>query len=147
MQPVVERPALPPALVALIPVLQQYGYAINQIIAEPEFIAPTLLNSWTNYGDPPTSGTGDHTRAGYYKSLGRVFLKGILAAGTTTQDTPMFNLPEGYRPTEQQVLFTWSWDGAAIVPCRIDIEINGNVNYNLGGDIWVSLDGLSFAAV
>jgi hypothetical protein len=33
MQPVVERPALPPALVALIPVLQQYGYAINNFTA------------------------------------------------------------------------------------------------------------------
>lgn len=56
--------------------------------------APTLLNSWVNYGST-------YATAGYMKdSLGFVHLKGAIKSGTTTAGTVIFTLPAGYRPAQ-----------------------------------------------
>lgn len=61
--------------------------------AQPQWIAPTLLNGWTNLG-----GT-DNADAGYMKDgMSFVRFKGIIKPGTTTVATPLFKVPVGYRP-------------------------------------------------
>lgn len=54
------------------------------------WIAPTLLNSWANYGST-------YATAGYLKDpLGFVHLKGAIQTGAS--GTSAFTLPAGYRP-------------------------------------------------
>jgi hypothetical protein len=53
------------------------------------WIAPTLLNSWVNYG-------GSEQPAQYRKVGTRVDVRMAVKHGTTS---PIFNLPAGYRPT------------------------------------------------
>lgn len=54
--------------------------------------APTLLNSWVNFGAP-------YETVGFRKdALGFVHFKGVIKSGTTTIGTPLFVLPTGYRP-------------------------------------------------
>jgi len=122
---------------------------VNQITQAPTWIAPTLLNSWVNYGNGIV---GD---AGYYKdALGRVHIKGVIKDGTATASTVLFQLPAGYRPGHEVVCnvrasnTTESAEGAA----RVDIETDGDVVI-IGGDVsgfgtgcYVSLDGISFLA-
>ena len=55
--------------------------------------APTLLNSWVNFG------AGEQT-VRFRKDLeGVVYVQGVIKDGTTTANTPLFTLPVGYRPT------------------------------------------------
>lgn len=100
----------------------------------PAVIAPTLLNSWANYG----SGLEP---AGYFKDYsGRVWLSGVIKDGTTTSATALFTLPSGYRPVSQRV-FAVDNNGAL---GEIQILTNGNVSIYLGGNTYLSLDGISF---
>jgi hypothetical protein len=56
------------------------------------WIAPTLQNSWVNYGSP-------FAVAGYMKDVtGRVHLKGLVKDGTISYPAPIFTLPVGFRP-------------------------------------------------
>ena len=101
--------------------------------------APTLLNSWVNYG-------GNFTPASYWKDAnGVVHLTGLIRNGTVAKDTVLFTLPAGYRPFNQEILTVQNGDNAFR---RIDILANGNVI--LGATTftngWLSLANLSFKA-
>ena len=101
--------------------------------------APTLLNSWDNYG-------GGFTPASYWKDAnGVVHLTGLIRNGTTVKDTVLFNLPAGYRPFNQEILTVQNGDNTFQ---RIDILANGNVI--LGATTftngWLSLANISFKA-
>lgn len=101
--------------------------------------APTLLNSWANYG----SGYND---VGYYKdSLGRVHFKGLIKNGTTAAGTVLFNLPVGYRPAQNYILNGRKTGGA---DCEIRANSDGTVTIGDGGAAagWTCLDGLNFRA-
>ena len=105
------------------------------------WIAPTLVNSWVNYG------AGFHS-AGYYKDpLGVVHIRGLIKDGTVTIGTTLFTLPVGYRPS-QAVLF----DVAGYIPpnpasVRIDVNASGTVTINSTADnYYLSLSGISFRA-
>lgn len=150
MQPVIEKPALPTELRSLVQqlqaVLQQYGYAINQLGKTPEVIAPTLLNSWVNFGSV-------YLDAGYYKdSLGRVHLQGLIKNGTVPNNA--FVLPVGYRPSARLIFNQMASDVTATsyVFDRVDVLSDGGVNiigYAPAGSsapAWVSLNGISFLA-
>lgn len=66
------------------------------------YTAPTLLNSWVNYG-------GGEAVAGYYKdALGIVHIKGLVKSGTTTPGTNIFVLPAGFCPTDSHWFATTS---------------------------------------
>ena len=57
---------------------------------QPNWIAPTLLNGWVNYG-------GINDTVAYFKdSLGMIHLKGFMSGGTL--GVSAFLLPVGYRP-------------------------------------------------
>lgn len=62
----------------------------NELEAQQSWIAPTLLNSWVNYGNP-------YTPVGYMKdAMGFVHIKGFVKSGAS--GSAVFNLPAGYRP-------------------------------------------------
>jgi hypothetical protein len=96
--------------------------------------APTLLNSWLNFGAP-------YCNAGYWKDgFGRVHLKGLVKSGTIPAD--VFVLPAGYRPGTQLVFSCVSMNASN----RVDVLANGSVNIQSGNNGWASLDGIIFRA-
>jgi hypothetical protein len=106
----------------------------------PDFIttdgwtAPTLLNSWVNFGS-------SRQIAGYYKDkFGVVHLRGTIKSGTTTSPTPLFQLPVGYRPNAREYFATSS--NGAFGSCFV--ESDGNVYFEAGSNVWFSLSGITF---
>jgi hypothetical protein len=111
--------------------------AITGLIETQAFIAPTLLNSFANYG-------GEYATAGYYKDkMGRVHLRGLVNNVNDPDNLVIFNLPAGYRPSSGRVIFTINSFGVA---GRVDVKQNGDVIVMTGSPDWVSLDGISFRA-
>lgn len=95
------------------------------------FTAPTLLNSWVNYG----SGFND---AGYGKgSDGVVRLKGLVRNGG---NNAIFILPVGYRPTSVHIFIVQTESAFG----TIYIYTDGAVTKTNGSSNWLSLDGISF---
>lgn len=103
------------------------------------WVAPTLLNSWVNFG-----GTYDVT--GYFKdSFGIVHIKGFVKSGTA--NSIMFYLPPNYRPAGTQVFSVPTSGGGGDIYGTLSIGTDGAVKqYSVGGQVWVSLDGVSFRA-
>lgn len=104
------------------------------VMGSDPWIAPTLLNSWTNYGAP-------FTTAGYYKDAnGRVYLRGTVKGGSSSSAIIM-TLPAGYLPAFTQIMASVCQSAFA----EIRVDTSGNVWMNTGaGTTWVSLDNLSF---
>jgi len=100
-------------------------------------VAPTLLNSWVNFG-------GSRTVAGYYKDkYGLVHLQGVIKDGATVNPTSLFVLPTGYRPAARQKFATV----AAGAFGSVFIDADGNVYYDAGANTEFSLCGISFRTV
>lgn len=96
--------------------------------------APTLGNSWVNYG-------GSYSTAGWYIDRGGfVHLKGLIKDGTI--DTAAFTLPVGARPALHLHFAANSYGAFG----SVRVENDGDV-WVVGGDTrWVSLDGITFLA-
>lgn len=100
------------------------------------FIAPTLLNSWVNWGVP-------FNPVGYGKDAqGFVHLRGVIKNGTTTLGTQLFTLPAGYRPANQEIYSVAS--NSAYGEVRIDAA--GVVTVQVGAAAFLSLDNITFRA-
>ncbi|RFS16920.1 hypothetical protein [Emticicia sp. C21] len=111
--------------------------SIGGLLNSPDFIAPTLLNSWVNFGS-------GYSTVGYYKDKESVVhLKGFIKGGTTTQNTVLFTLPFGYHPSETRVFTVASGDGTF---GRVNITSLGSVQFYSGVNTYLSLDGISFRA-
>ena len=103
--------------------------------SEPEqWIAPSLINSWVNYGSP-------YADAGYYYDRARVYIKGVLKTGTSA--TIAFTLPEGYRPSEELDFPIFQSGGAA--GAFVTIQTDGDV-YITGSSVstFASINNISF---
>jgi len=116
--------------------------------------APTLLNSWINYG------SGWDTAA-YKKENGIVYLKGLIKFGSPVTAN-MFILPAGYRPIGDNIFTgitntnttggasagTAHTHGLASTGVRIDILSTGEVLCNTPSAAagFISLAGISFPA-
>jgi hypothetical protein len=102
-------------------------------LVQPAWIAPTLINSWTNFG-------GGNPAAGYMKdALGFVHLRGMVGSGTV--GAAILTLPVGYRPALSSARF------AAVsnaVFGYVSIDNAGNVVLQTGSNVWVQLDGITF---
>ena len=103
-----------------------------------------LLNGWVNFG-------GSWAKVGFTKdSQGIVHLKGLARDGVTSQGTPIFALPVGYRPSESIVCLAYCFDGVTQRECRIDVHPDGDVEVGGQGSTvdnsWLSLEGISFVA-
>ncbi|WP_079914720.1 hypothetical protein [Paenibacillus sp. 32352] len=107
---------------------------------QPQWITSTLLNGWVNYGAP-------NPPASYYlDDQGIVHLRGSIKDGATNAGVPIFILPKGYRPSHYLRLVTLSNNGTAEVVSSASVEINGEVQFRMGGNNWFILNGISFRA-
>jgi len=114
------------------PVSVYFGNNIGYSANTP--IAPTLLNSWVNFG------SGQDT-VGYYKdSSGTVRLKGLIKSGTL--GATAFILPVGFRPAEVRYFACWS--NSAFGGCNVGSD--GQVSIANGSNVSFSLAGISFKA-
>lgn len=108
--------------------------SIRSIKGAPSFIAPTLLNSWVDYG-------GAVEASGFAKTPdGVVRLKGTIKNGTLTASA--FLLPTGFRPAANRLYPVVSNS----VFGYITIQSDGNVVMSSVNATFVTLDGISFVA-
>jgi hypothetical protein len=98
---------------------------------------PAFENGWHNYG-----ATWETTA--YRKVNGIVYLKGLLAGGTSTAyPTAFFTLPAGYRPNSDKHIVITSNASWAIVNVFADGRVTCNTNCSA---TWLSLANISFPA-
>jgi hypothetical protein len=96
-------------------------------IAIESVTAPTLINSWVNYG-------GAYLTAGYWKdAFGLVHLQGSIKDGAG--GTAAFQLPTGYRPAASCTFFNLS--------VYITVQADGYVVMS-GTSALAGLDGVYF---
>ena len=98
--------------------------------------APTLLNSWVNYGSGIQA-------ARYRKdSNGTVHIQGLIKNGIIGTSTVLFVLPTGYRPDATLIFICGQYNN---VYGRIDVHANGSVALgSTGNATWQNIT-LSFA--
>lgn len=107
---------------------------LNEHLASTEWIAPTLLNGWVNYG-------GGLATAGYRKDThGYVRIKGNIKNGTTATNTVLFTLPEGYRPLEHRYFAVYNGTSAA----NVVVYSTGDVCIISGSAAGLGLDNIVF---
>lgn len=101
------------------------------------WVAPTLLNSWANYG-------GSFQNAGYRKNGDVVEIRGTVKSGTIN---PIFTLPAGFRPPAIHSFICSSNNGYDIA--YVEVNTSGDVKvfgYNAGGNnSFVSLAQIRFS--
>jgi hypothetical protein len=100
----------------------------------------TLLNGWVNYA------VGTYPSAGYRKLNGVVYIRGLLKNGTVTAQTPLANLPVGFRPAYDHMSATAASPGT--VMARIDVQAtSGNIS-GMAGLVaaWTSITVVPFIA-
>ena len=83
----------------------------------PSWIAPTLVNSWTNFN------LGLYEVKYCKDFFGWVHLRGGLKNGSSLNAT-MFTLPSGYRPAQKMIFSVGGHNGAAV---NIHVDSNGEV--------------------
>lgn len=111
--------------------------SFQALLRDPQFIAPTLLNSWVNFGST-------YANAGYYKDpFGVVHLRGLVKNGTAAAGTAIFALPVGYRPIAD-LLFDVDSNGAH---GSAAVRSGGNITFEVGSNVYFSLSAIQFAAV
>jgi hypothetical protein len=96
------------------------------------WVAPTLLNSWANFGAP-------HQVAQYRKIGDMVYCRGLIRLGTF--GSAAFTLPAGFRPPAS-VIFT-SADNAT--PGEVTVDVSGNVIPTATNNTYQSLNGIIFS--
>ncbi|GAA3410381.1 hypothetical protein ACFFNY_21860 [Paenibacillus hodogayensis] len=111
----------------------------NTKAPQPQWIAPTLVNSWVAYSG---------LLIGYVKDIfGFVHLRGIIAGGATTFGSVIFTLPVGYRPAQITGVTTLAYNGSDWSLAKLTIGTAGNVFIDsAAGNTQLILDGISFRA-
>jgi len=126
------------AILATDTVLVAFGKLqaqITSIITPGVWVAPSLLNSWVNFGS-------GFATAGYYRDAsGVVRIKGLIFSGIITAGTILFTLPVGSRPAEDSIFVAVSSGG---VIAEVRVLINGNVTIHAGNNTWLSLQTVTF---
>lgn len=106
------------------------------ISGAPVTYAPTLLNSWVNYGD-------GFATVEYWKDADNVVhISGLIKDGGTADGTVIFTLPAGFRPGLKELFPSTLSSGTG----RIDVNDNGNVVAKIVSAAYTSLSGISFLA-
>lgn len=120
-------------------VIVKKGFKILGFIENEAPISPTFLNGWSNY----SAAGGAYAQCHYWKDKnGVVHLNGMITGGTTTNETPIFILPVGYRPKGREIHAVVS----SGVFARVDVRPTGEVITGSGVSGWLSLSGISFKA-
>lgn len=94
-----------------------------------------LINNWVDYSASRLS-----PRVKKNNNYGLVSLEGMVKDGTVGYLTPIFILPEGFRPYKS-IEFIVNSNGTSGI---LLIEDNGNVSLQSGSNAFVSLSGVSF---
>lgn len=116
-------------------------------IRTENYIYPSLGNGWVNY-----SGTTGYQRCSYWKDkMNVVHITGLIKSGSNSGTVPVFTLPVGYRPLNQQILFVPTASNLSSTikapPARVDILTNGQVLIQSNADSgWTSLSNIHFKA-
>lgn len=106
---------------------------------QENWLAPTLLNGWVNFGE------GENNFGVYRDNFGRVYIKGTIKSGAVSVGTVIASLPLGYRPESINIFqpptrnssLVWSTGNIYITP-------NGNINITIAQNNKLILDGISF---
>lgn len=113
------------------------GISVSTGVADPAWITPsTLLNGWTTY-DP----TG--FRPFRYRKLnsGLVLIAGLIKGGTAAA---FFQMPPGYRISAGGGMVFPTIENSAVA--RVDLYADGTLSRQLGGNTWLTLDGICWYA-
>lgn len=115
--------------------LKEAETVLNGYIPQENWTAPSLENSWVNYG-------GGYQDAEYMKdSLGFIHLRGLIKDGTVNNTA--FTLPDGYRPENRLVFGVISNNSLG----QIDVLTDGTVFIDaICSNTYVSLNGVYFYA-
>jgi len=105
--------------------------------AAPTWTTMTLKNSWVVFNSS-SNATPQYTKA----SDGVVTLKGLIKSGSTSNGVVLFTLPAGYRPAATLTFASMCND----LPCRIDVQADGDVLGRGVDSAWTTLSGLNFVA-
>lgn len=95
-----------------------------------------FVNGWVNFGDPyaPTAFWKD--------AFGIVHIHGAVKSGTAAPGTTLFTLPAGYRPAKRQTFPV----AGNLAYGEIFVDTNGAVIIDVGTNVLLSLDGVTFLA-
>lgn len=109
-------------------------------VTPSDWVTPTLLPGWAQYGDPAYSQVA-------YRTLGKkVDIRGLVA-GAPFASSNIFVLPPDLAPEKHQLFVCMSSGGFGY---RVDVKSDGTVVTGLslgeGGLAWLSLDPISFWA-
>lgn len=98
--------------------------------------ASLLAGGWSNIG-------GGFAPFTYSLTLeGRNVLNGVIAAGTKTDGTILFQMPNGHRPTATEILLVATENGT----CKLQVGVDGFARifgFGSGGN-YISLSGVSY---
>lgn len=99
---------------------------------------PAFSSGWGNLGNP-------WSKAAFRKDAeGFVWLKGCVNAGTVGVGTPIFTLPVGYRPANnEQLRFNCISNNTV---GAVNVYSNGQVNLEVGSNAYLFLDPVRFKA-
>jgi hypothetical protein len=97
-----------------------------------DWIAPTLLNSWVNYGSP-------FSPAGYRKRNGRIEVRGLVKDGTISGSLPVFILPAAYRSTYSRHIAVASAGAFGFMQIKMENPYEGYVLPQGGGSTWFEM--------
>lgn len=101
----------------------------------PIWVPPSLQSSWRNYDI-------SYAKPGFTKtSAGVVMLRGLIAGGTASTNTVIFQLPDGYRP-EYRLSFETITNSN--VYARVYVDPDGSVIIVKADTGWLSLNGIYF---
>lgn len=112
----------------------QADYRLPPTQINEQWNAPTLINSWVNFGAP-------FNPVGYWKDPnGVVHLRGMVKSGTI--NTTAFTLPLGYRPANSELFAVPSNSAFG----RITVDAGGGVTPDIGSNASINIDGITFRA-
>jgi len=105
---------------------------IADAMAPSAWRAPTLLNGWSNFG------AGEQTARIRREPNDLVRVQGLITGGTTTVNTPIFNLSGSETPDQNFQISTTSNNAYG----QIKVNAAGTVVYRVGSAANLSLDGV-----
>jgi hypothetical protein len=102
---------------------------------DDDWIAPTLLNGWKDYGQ-------GYTPTGYRRLPGGIVqIRGLVYGGSAATATSVFVLPVGYRPANLTIHVTYGFNQVY----RLNVAPTGSVNFTTGNTQYMSLECQFFA--
>ena len=113
-------------------------------ITQDSWTGATYSSSWVDYTAGGTLGVASRVERG----TGKVGLRGASNAGTHTDNTTVFTLPSGQRPSHVRYLSGVGYNGSAFAAVMYLVGTDGTVKVfgaaAFSGSYYLSFDGLSF---